>query len=203
MMRLLLILTITIFWGGLNAQTGVRWGISYAPSFAKIDLSTQKKYGQQILLQMEWNKRKRETYRLGLGHSFLQAENYDYYGYTDQYRHHDIILPFQLHYGLHSRPNRLYAVTGAMLSLNIKRNVFVGNRTLHYKWVDGFITLGLGYEFKLKNRGRIYIQPQYHSNSVTQFVYFLDYLIGRGGIDGYKYPPKISVTGIELGYFLH
>ena len=68
-----------------------------------------------------------------------------------------------------------------------------------YRTLDCFITLGLGYEYKIKGGGHLYIQPDFRTNFLTELVYIPKYLTHR---QDEVYPPLISTVGIEVGYFL-
>lgn len=226
MMRILLTVLLSLLLLSVaNAQTKYQYGISTAISLAKINPSgntaTKNRYGQQACINVVWESGKKRSYRAGLGYSYLRAENFLHRAFvsdniTTRYEHHDILIPLQLQYGFSSKPNRLYLAAGILTSINIKRKVTeitdfpystaILERDItkeqHYTRLDGFITLGLGYEFKLKSGARFFVQPSFRSNTITQFVYLLEYLTDQRGYNDDNEPPTVRVIGIELGYYL-
>jgi len=207
----------------LSAQSKVKVGLSYAPTVAGIgELSTRTKdhwYGQQALLYLYWNTEKRISYRVGLGYSFTQAE-YLFSApnlgenITTRFKHFDLILPFQAQYALTTHRNRPYLALGMTHSLNIGRRVSEIRNDLsspisirrditklqYYKYLDGLLSAGVGYEYQWKDGSILYVQPNYRSNYITQLIYLIKYFV-----DGHYHssmdPPDVHTFGIELGWF--
>ncbi len=206
----------------IEAQAKISYGLAYAPTFAQIDdlgnQSQKHRYGQQSILYAKWRSGKRFSYIAGLGYSFIQTEYSNIVPYTHEifttwFRHHDILLPFKLQYSFSTKPSRLIFVGGIIPSINVNRNVqvtsyysystpsFARNVTNEqgYRWLDAFITLGIGYEYKIKQGGRIYIEPNFSTNFFTELLYIPKYLFYK---QKDTYPPEVSTVGIEVGYFL-
>lgn len=222
-MRTLLIASF-LFWMGnsLEAQKNFSAGISYAPTFARIDQqnnpSKNHRYGQQVSLQARWNSGKHFSYMAGLGYSAIQSEyssKIPYIGeiYTQWFKHQDILLPFQLRYSFSTKPSRLFFSGGIIPSINVGRKVLENRQDPYgspsigwdtsdeqgYRAMDCFITLGLGYEYTIKGVGQFYIQPDFRTNFLTELAYIPKYLFHR---QDEVYPLLVSTIGIEVGYFL-
>jgi hypothetical protein len=71
----------------------------------------------------------------------------------------------------------------------------------NYKWVDIPVSLGFGYEIKLKSYGRFYLQPVFRTNILTQLVFLPKELFGRR-TPYPETPTSVNTLGVELGYFL-
>lgn len=224
MMRTIWALWISLWiLNGMSAQSKVKIGLAYAPTLAGIgELSTKTKdhwYGQQALLYLYWNTQKRISYRVGLGYSFTQAE-YRFSApnlgenITTRFKHFDLILPFQAQYALTAHRSRPYLALGMTHSLNIGRRVSEIRNDLsspisirrditkfqYYKYLDGLISAGVGYEYQWKDGSILYVQPNYRTNYITQLIYLVKYFV-----DGHYYssmdPPDVHTFGIELGWF--
>ena len=220
----LVLFTLLCFQQAAFAQKYQSFGISYAPTLARINdfsgKATGPRYGQQACLIFQWKTSSTFSYRIGLGYSYLQAaKSYNQLFTNDLIttwsRHHDIILPFLLQFSFSSRPNRLFLTGGVVPSINLGRKVtessqspystYVFERDItaaqNYQWVDVPVSLGIGYEIKPKNMGRFYLQPVFRSNLLTQLVFIPKALFGRRSPEP-EIPTSVNTFGVELGYFL-
>jgi len=227
-MRTLIIFILLIFFrSGIPAQAVWKYGLSYSPTLTRIDDFTapakQNRYGQQALLNFQRNSGDHLSFQFGLGYSFIQAQYESEIDilWTSQtnitrYRHHDLIIPIQAQFYFSTKPNRPFFAVGLMPSINIGRKVtnlsyYADPATAtvmdlssqqNYKKLDVLCSLGLGYDFKWKDRGNLVIQPVFRSNLPTQLFYVFKYLLNsRGGSDN-ETPPAVNTIGLELGYLI-
>ena len=73
----LVLFTLLCFQLAVLAQKNQSFGISYAPTLARINdfsgKATGPRYGQQACLIFQWKTSSTFSYRIGLGYSYLQA----------------------------------------------------------------------------------------------------------------------------------
>jgi len=227
-MRTLTIFVLLVFFRiGVQAQAFWKYGVSYTPTLVRIDdfgpTAKHHRSGQQALLNFQRSSGDHLSFQFGVGYSFIQAQYESQIDilWTSQtsitrYRHHDLIVPIQAQFYLSTRPNRPFFAAGFMPSINIGRKVTslsyysnpeaatlmdVSSRQ-NYKRLEVLYSLGLGYDFKLKDRSKLIIQPVFRSNLPTQLFYVFRYLLNsRGGSDN-ETPPAVNTIGLELGYFI-
>lgn len=213
-----------VFLFDAGAQNSPTWGISYAPTISKVDDFGKKeknhRLGQQVCLQLQWRPTTHLDFQVGAGYSYLQGKYAQDIFTVDEtlntwVRHHDILLPVQIKLSFSERPNTFFFTTGIMPTLNIGRKVTQTRtspytssgfeqditRQQAYKWVDCFVSLGLGYEFQVKNAGRFFVQPIGRTNLLTVLAYFPKVIFGKRS-DIEEVPPLVSTIGVELGYFI-
>lgn len=203
----------------MMAQTIRHFDVSYTPTLIGIavpgDKMKRHQWGYQATFELSISNNPRYSFKTGIGYSFLQAEyNIDLAFTSDNiqtwFRYYDLILPFHFKYGFSSRPNRFFAMAGAVPSFNIGRKVleYRGSFGSYSRDVtnDQFFTrfdipisVGAGYSFTWKDFGHLYIQPTFRTNYSTQFYYLLRYLFGRRSSTNDD-PPSWSSIGLTIGY---
>lgn len=213
-MRNILVFILILLTKNLTtAQHPDIYGISYAPTFAKINEKGHRQLGHQAGVQAQWLIGNRFSWRLGLEYSFIRTESHLILppmgeDIAFRYRHYDILLPVQAQYGLSPKRNRLFLSLGLMPTINVGRRVTEqrSNETYEqditrdrgYKSLDLYMTGGLGYEVKFKNDSRLFVQYLYRDNFPSQFLSLIKYL--AQGADYSDAQPPVRMKGFEFGY---
>lgn len=142
--------------------------------------------GYQAGMYVQYDSKIKLSYRAGLlwsrtgdyedRHLQFGGPFYDEY-HEIKYVHEDILLPMELMFNFSKKPNRFYLIGGLAPSVRVSRKVTDtqwwegGEVTVyditpqqHYRDMDLFMTLGMGYAFRPGGKLGMYVQPAISSN---------------------------------------